>query len=127
MKKSTNNCIGYIGQPPKITIFETSKNPHPRKSKSASKFQCFYMKWSTVQHMETLTPSSILIFQGASVGTGLRFFKVVPERLFQKSAEHHVFLHIEKVKNKQIEHFRKKCNLVINDHLLRPKNSSLPQ
>ena len=45
------------------------------------------MTWSTVQHPETLTPSSILIFQGALVGTSFRNFYMVPERLFQKSSE----------------------------------------
>ena len=49
------------------------------------------MTWSTVQHTETLTPSSILIFQGALVGTGLRFLYIVPEGLFQKSFETLVF------------------------------------
>ena len=45
------------------------------------------MTWSTVQHTETLTPSSILIFQGAFYATGFLFSYMVPERLFQKSDE----------------------------------------
>ena len=72
-------------------MFETSKNPHRRKSKSSSDFQCFFMTWSTVHYTENLTPSSILIFQGASVGTGLRIFYMIPERLFSKIVWNSIF------------------------------------
>ena len=54
-------------------------------------FQCFLMKWSFVQHLRYLKPSSILTFQGASIGKGLWFFKVVPEWHFQKLSETRVF------------------------------------
>ena len=86
MTKSVKNCIGYIGQIPKNHDFRKIEKSAPSKIEILVEISMFFMTWSTVQHPETLTPSSILIFQGASVGT-LRLFKVVPEWLFQKSAE----------------------------------------
>ena len=47
----------------------------------------FFMTGSTVQHPDTVTPSSILIVQGALDATSFRFVYMDPERHFQTSAE----------------------------------------
>ena len=79
------SSIGYIGQTHQnrdVRQFEKSAPSNIEHLVEIS--DIFFMTGSIVQHMETLTPWSILIFQGASVGTSLQFFHMVPERLFQK-------------------------------------------
>ena len=87
MKLSVKSCIGYIGQIPKKHDFRNIEKSAPLKIGILVENSMFLVKWSTVQHPETLTPSSILIFQGAMDATSFRFFHMVPERLFQTSAE----------------------------------------
>ena len=80
MKKSVKSCIGYIGQIPKnrdVRTFEKSAPLNVEHLVEISKFQ----------HPETLTPSSILVFQGALDATSFRFVYMVPKRLFQKSVQ----------------------------------------
>ena len=91
MKLLAKNCIGYIGQIIQNRDVRKFEKSAPSKIEIFVEFTMFFMTWSTVQHMETLTPSSILIFQGALVGTGFRFLNMVPERLFQTSAEAQFF------------------------------------
>ena len=74
MRISVKTCIDTLAKSLKIMILETSKNPHPRKSNISSKYKFVFMTGATVQHLETLTPSLILIFQAGSIGKGLRFF-----------------------------------------------------
>ena len=75
MKKSVKNSIGCIGQIPKHRDFRKFEKSAPSKIEHLVEFSMFlFMTWSTVQHMETLTSSSILIFQGALVATSFRFF-----------------------------------------------------
>ena len=76
---SVKNCIGYIGQIPKNHDFRKFEKPAPSKIEHLVEISMFFMTGSFVGHPDTLTPSSILIFQSASVSTGIRFFKVVPE------------------------------------------------
>ena len=79
MKKSVKNCIGYIGQIPKNRDFRKFEKSAPSKIEKIIEFSMLFMTWSTVQRLETLTPSSILIFQGALDGTSFRCFYMVPE------------------------------------------------
>ena len=73
MKVLAKSCIGYTGPILKNRDFRKSRKNAPSKIEISLTFQRLFMTWSTVQHMETLTPSSIQIFQGASVGTGRGF------------------------------------------------------
>ena len=63
MKKRVNNCTGYIGQIQKNRDFRKFEKSAPSNIEHLVEISMFFMTWSTVQHPETLTPSSILIFK----------------------------------------------------------------
>ena len=60
---------------PKSRISKIRKIRTLENRVSLRKLLRFLMKWSFVQHLGVIKPSSILICQGASIGKGLRFFK----------------------------------------------------
>ena len=86
------NYVEWCVQTFKNQDFRKFENSAP--SKIGTHWKISILKWnghsSNIQ--EWLNPSSILIFQGASTGKGLWFFKVVPLWLFQKSSETRVLL-----------------------------------